>query len=329
MTRIILITLLSFLPFMAFSIDIDTITPNIIVLNEGYDRVSAIKTSEGIVVIDTHKSTMDMSRMKKKIIEYFNDSTFAYVINSHPCLEHINGNSLFPNSLKVAHANFARQSYPDSSDNRIAFINKRIPELTDKINQSSNTIEIKELKSQLEYFISMRNDFFKAAIPPDITFTDKMKLRVGDKTFEMTYVGDGAHGNSSILIYVAEEKTLFTGSAFSMPPIVYKTGGWIQKQNVERWISVLEEYMENPELENIVASHVKYYTKDDLKEMRDYYFLISNTIKENKAKGISREETFKTLAYEIIQENFNVFTTNEKDKERHESNIEILWDYFE
>ena len=62
---------------MGFSIDIDTITNNIIVLNEGYDRVSAIKTSKGIVIIDTHKSNADMRRMKKAIVDYFNDSNFV------------------------------------------------------------------------------------------------------------------------------------------------------------------------------------------------------------------------------------------------------------
>lgn len=329
MVKPIAIIAFTLLTRLGFSIDIDTITPNIIVLNEGYDRVSAIKTSNGIVLIDTHKSTLDMSKMRKKIIDYFNDSTFAYVINSHACLEHINGNSLFANTPKVAHANFAMQSYPDSADNRIAFLNKQIPELKQKISQTKDSTERAELKNRLEYLSSIRSDFFKAALPPDISFNDKMKLQVGDKTFEMTYAGDGAHGNSSILIYIPEEKTLFTGSALAFPPIVYKTGGWIQNQDVERWISVLDEFLANPNVEHIVASHIRYYTRNDLKEMRDYYYLISNTIRQNKTKGISKDKTFEELSYKKIQENYKVFTAKKEDKERHESNIEILWDYYE
>lgn len=113
-----------------------------------------------------------------------------------------------------------------------------------------------------------------------------------------------------------------------MPPIIYKTGGWIQKQDVERWISVLDEYIKKSDLEYIVASHIKYYTKNDLKEMRDYYYLISTTIRENQVNGISKDETIKTLTYSMIDGQFDIFTDDKKDRERHLSNIEILWDYY-
>ncbi len=318
-----------FISLTGFSIDIDTITNKIIVLNDGYDRVSAVKTSKGIVIIDTHKSTKDMSKMRSHIIDYFNDSNFVYIINTHPCLEHINGNLVFPRAQKIAHANFATKTYPDSSDGRIAFLTKkRIPALKTKIAQTTDSTELKDLTKQLEYFMAMRNDFFKSAVPPDMTFTDKMTLRVGDLTFEMVYMGDGAHGNSSILIYIPEEKTLFTGSALAMPPIVYKTGGWIQKQEVERWIFVLDHFIAKPDFEHIVPSHILYYSKQDLKEMRDYYFLISITIKKQLSNKSAKDETFQLLHYDLINKQFNIFTSDTQAEDRHKNNIEILWNYF-
>jgi glyoxylase-like metal-dependent hydrolase (beta-lactamase superfamily II) len=328
MKRRILILIITLIPICGFSVDIDTITSKIIVLNEGYDRVSAIKTLEGIVIIDTHKSTADMSRMKKLIINHFNDSNFVYVINTHPCLEHINGNSLFPNAKKIAHSNFADTEKPDSNDNRIGFINKNIPQLEDKILTTTDTSEKQELQKRLDYLAAMRDDFFKSALPPDLSFTDRLSIKVGDLTFEMVYIGDGAHGNSSIFIYIPEEKTLFTGSALAMPPIIYKTGGWITNHDVDRWISVLNEYIGKSDLENIVASHIKYYTKKDLTEMRDYYSLISSTIRENQTKGLTKDETFAILDYNSINKRFEIFDDNEKSKDRHENNIMILWDYY-
>jgi glyoxylase-like metal-dependent hydrolase (beta-lactamase superfamily II) len=319
---------LSFLSLACYGTDIDTITDNIIVINEGYDRVSAVKTSEGIVIIDTHKSTQDMSRVRKQIINYFNDSTFVYIINTHSCLEHINGNSLFPKTPKIAHANFAHKPKPDSTDNRIAFINNYIPDLKSKISQTKDSAAIVELNIKLNYYSAMRSDFFKSAIPPDITFTDTMKLKVGNLTFELTYVGEGAHGNNSIMVFIPEEKTLFTGSALAMPPIIYKPGSWFQKQDVDRWISVLDAYIETEDLENIVASHVRYYSKNDLREMRDYYKLVSTTIKQNIAKGKSKKETLENLSYNEIDKRFDVFHADNKEQERHENNIEILWDYY-
>jgi glyoxylase-like metal-dependent hydrolase (beta-lactamase superfamily II) len=328
MIRKILILIFTLIPIWGFSVDIDTISSKIIVLNEGYDRVSAIKTSEGIVIIDTHKSTADMSRLKKVIVDYFNDSNFVYVINTHPCLEHINGNSLFPNAQKIAHSNFAVSEQPDSNDNRIAFINKQVPKLKAELASATDTNKKGELQRSIEYLVAMKNDFFKSALPPDISFTDRLSLKVGDLTFEMVFIGGGAHGNSSIFIYIPEEKTLFTGSALAMPPIIYKTGGWITRHDVERWITVLDEFISQPELENIVASHVNYYTVDDLTEMRDYYSLISTTIKENQSNNISKDETIEILSYKTINKRFEIFDDNEKSKDRHENNVIILWDYY-
>ncbi len=328
MMKKIFILFLVLIPILGFSIDIDTITNKIIVLNEGYDRVSAIKTSKGIVIIDTHKSTADMSKMKKAIVDYFNDSNFVYVINTHPCLEHINGNSLFPNVPKIAHSNFAVTEKPDSNDNRIGFLNTQIPKLQLELTTTTDTSKQNKLQKQLDYFSAMRNDFFKSALQPDLSFSDRLSVKVGDLTFEMVYIGDGAHGNSSILIYIPEEKTLFTGSALAMPPIIYKTGGWITRHDVDRWTKVLDEFIGKPDLENVVASHIKYYTKGDLTEMRDYYSLISTTIKENQTKGLTKNETFDMLDYKVINKRFEIFDDNEKSKERHDNNIMILWDYF-
>jgi glyoxylase-like metal-dependent hydrolase (beta-lactamase superfamily II) len=328
MIRKILILIFALIPICGFSVTIDTITSKIIVLNEGYDRVSAIKTSKGIVIIDTHKSTVDMSRMKKLIINHFNDSNFIYVINTHPCLEHINGNSLFPNAQKIAHSNFADSELPDSNDNRIGFINSQLPKLEEELANTADIIRQGELNKRIDYLSTMRDDFFKSALPPDLSFTDRLSIKVGDLTFEMVYIGDGAHGNSSILIYIPEERTLFTGSALAMPPIIYKTGGWIIKQDVDRWIAVLDEFIDKPDLENIVASHVKYYTKKNLIEMRDYYSMISSTIRENQAKGLTKDVTFEILDYEKINKRFEIFDDNEKSKERHDNNIMILWDYY-
>ncbi len=325
----ILILIIILIPFKGLSVDIDTITDKIIVLNEGYDRVSAIKTSTGIVIIDTHKSTIDMGRMKKCIIEYFNDSSFIYVINTHECLEHISGNSLFPEAQKIAHANFLKTCYPDSTDSRIAFLHTKIPELERKIRQTDDSSRLVELLRDLDYFQTMKADFIKAAVPPDISFTDKLTVDLEDITLELNYIGRGAHGNCGILIYVPEEKTLFTGSTLTKPPIIYKTGDWIQVIDIVKWISVLDEFLHNSELEHIVASHVSYYTRQELQEMRDYFDLIFRTVKIFRESGKTQDAVMAELDYDIIDERFVIFTEEEQWRNRHYENVEILWDYME
>lgn len=326
MTRIILIFVIALFSLSAFSVDIDTITPKIIVLNEGYDRVSAIKTSKGIVIIDTHKSVADMKRMRKEIINYFHDSNFVYIINTHQCQEHITGNSLFPNTPKIAHANFA--ICVANPEGRLTQIDKYLKDYIEKNKDVTDSVEINKINARIKYCQDMKVDVVKAAVPPDISFEDTMSIDLGDITIKLTYIGKGAHGICGHFIYIPEENTLFTGSTLAMPPIIYPKSDWNPEVEVEKWLAVIDKHLEDTLLEHIVPSHIHYYIPDDLKEMRDYYALISTTLKESIQKDLSKEETFKSLDYKMINECFTVFTDEEKSAERHRSNLENLWGYY-
>src|SRR4030042_6446780 len=61
-----------------------------ILVNFGYDAVSAINTEQGIVVIDAGISTGLTSRYKKIIQKEFRRDDFIYVINTHGHQDHNN-----------------------------------------------------------------------------------------------------------------------------------------------------------------------------------------------------------------------------------------------
>ncbi|OFY62265.1 MAG: hypothetical protein A2V64_10915 [Bacteroidetes bacterium RBG_13_43_22] len=61
-----------------------------ILVNFGYDAVSAINTEQGIVVIDAGISTGLTSRYKKIIQKEFRRDDFIYVINTHGHHDHNN-----------------------------------------------------------------------------------------------------------------------------------------------------------------------------------------------------------------------------------------------
>lgn len=327
MKNIVVIFFLISISFSCYSINLDTITENIIVVNEGYDRVSAIKTNKGIVVIDTHKSTIDMQRMKRKIISYFNDSTFAYIINTHSCLEHINGNPVFADVPKIAHINFKAAVQPVENDNRIAFLKRRIPELELKLSENTDTNEINRIKQKLHYLKTIKTDFIKAAVAPDIVFSEKMQLNMGNVTIELFYIGRGAHGDDGILIYIPEENTLFTGSTLSKPPKIYKTGDWNSAIDIKKWISVLDTFLAKSNLKHIVASHISYYSPNDMQQMRDYYQLLYTTVKNYKEAEKILHQALDELNYTKIKKQFCIFDKNEKWRKRHDENVENLWNY--
>jgi len=188
-----------------------------ILLSLGSDAVAAIKTDRGIVIIDAGISTCLTLRYRRKIENEFQSNNFVYVINTHSHSDHNGGNSQFLKAKIIGQENGLKEiatqlSNPDKK--------KRISEI------------VKQYESKLQEFDKNTEEWYDAflqktryslalydvemQIPvkrPELTFSDSLKINMGDVGFEMVYFGI-CHSNSDILIYIPELKILFTGDLF-------------------------------------------------------------------------------------------------------------------
>jgi glyoxylase-like metal-dependent hydrolase (beta-lactamase superfamily II) len=190
-----------------------------IIIKFGYDAITAVKTNEGIVIIDAGISTSLTNRYKRLIEKRFHQKNFIYVINSHGHHDHIRGNSIFPDAHIIGHMN-CKNDAPDmetNTDSLLMRIGRIVDEYDQQLHQSNpNTHEWEESFTQKIRYASEYLDISKK-VPlklPDTTFPDSMNLKCGDTEFEMIYFGK-FHSNSDILIYAPEIKTLFIGDLFS------------------------------------------------------------------------------------------------------------------
>ena len=99
---------------------------------------------------------------------------------------------------------------------------------------------------------------------PDITFSDSMKLDLGDTTFEMIYFGK-FHSNSDIVIYVPEIRTVFIGDLFSKygRPGISDSSITDVVQNM-RAVSWINNRVNN--IEKVIDGHGQILSIDDLKD---------------------------------------------------------------
>ena len=88
-----------------------------------YDKVIAIASKKGLVVIDTGIAP-SLARKYRKIIEReFDRSDFLYVINTHYHYDHSNGNQVFADAEIIGHelSPTGMREYEQGLQERMAF----------------------------------------------------------------------------------------------------------------------------------------------------------------------------------------------------------------
>lgn len=243
-----------------------------LIVRFGYDAVTAVKTSEGIVLIDAGITTLLTERYKKIIEDHFNLKKFCYVINSHGHHDHINGNRLFPRAKVIGH----EYCHKDASEGRpgtdslLIIISKIVSDYDRQLqNSAPGTGEWDDSFTQKVRYMGLYQDVknnvhFKL---PDITFSDSLILECGEVTFEMRYFGR-FHSNSDILIYVPEIQAIFTGDLFTR----YGRPGMSNSSMTDesRWLHAIkwtDKRISN--IRTIVDGHGQILTVDDLRRFND------------------------------------------------------------
>ena len=233
----------------------------------GYDAITAIKTTKGIVLIDAGISTALTARYKNIIENKFDNHNFVYVINSHGHPDHIGGNSIFPKAQVIGHENCRNDGFVNRNPDSLSISVGKIADDYELQLQHSipNTTEWNDIFTQKIRYKGAYCDL-KNNIPfrfPDIIFSDSMKLECGEVTLDMTYFGK-FHSTSDILIYVPEMKVLFTGDLFSKygrPSIgnssITDNNRWL---HANKWIKKRIN-----DIETIIDGHGQILTTDDLR----------------------------------------------------------------
>ncbi|MDA3930950.1 MAG: MBL fold metallo-hydrolase [Prolixibacteraceae bacterium] len=298
----------------------------------------AVKTTKGIVLIDTQNSPANARLIKKKIIQTLNDSTFVYVVNTHGHSCHSGGNCIFEQDNIVAHTNSATE-IKDYDD---LFLGQTVDFLRKKIYHKTNILDTITATGVLSDSINKAIDLYKfyendlinnyQARYPDITFDDTLTLTPGNKTIKLSYMGKG-HGDADIVVYIKEDKVVCTGNLFHLGsykeeamPSFYKN----RENDVEHWIETLAALLDDKnEIDYVISTHGKKpFERKNLQFILDYCTIVNEKIKAAKKSVIALEVLQNTELFEdFFKNNTNILRLNDTIKEMHAKNIAIAWKY--
>ena len=102
-------------------------------------------------------------------------------------------------------------------------------------------------------------------VAPDIRFSEEMDIRVGGKTFELTWLGEG-HGQDLIAVVVRPENVAFITDAAAPKRLPYRD---FPRSDIDGWISQIET-IESLDFDIMAPAHGNVGTKLDATDARVY-----------------------------------------------------------
>jgi glyoxylase-like metal-dependent hydrolase (beta-lactamase superfamily II) len=113
---------------------------------------------------------------------------------------------------------------------------------------------------------------------PVITFEEKMEIDLGDRTVELIHTGH-SHTEGSIIVFVADQKTLFAGDILFTN---YHPN--LKNADIDGWVKALD-FILAMDIARIVPGHGPVSSMKDVEDMKNYLVFFDQMAKELTSKS--------------------------------------------
>jgi len=236
-------------------------------------NVVALRTAQGVVVVDTTVSPVLARAVRRRIDQAFDGAPIAVVINTHGHGDHAYGNQVFAGATIIGHAGapIDLAASEQSLGRNLTAIKAAVPRLEAQLQTLDATSEkAVRLQAMVLYYKAMLEGLSAGftLTPPWLTFSDRVVLDLGDRRLELTYYG-AAHSGSDIVIYCPEEGLWMTGDLFAAGRDPYVDSERIAA--LDRWAANLDRILSSAATTKaIVPGHGALLSAADLQRTREF-----------------------------------------------------------
>jgi len=126
--------------------------------------------------------------------------------------------------------------------------------------------------------------------PPDVTFERTLTLFAGSRKLELTHVGP-AHTVGDVIVHLPGEKILFAGDVcfFYVTPLAFEG-------NIAGWVRALTALEDMDDIETIVPGHGPLGTKEQVREVRGYFDVITREARRRFDAGLDEDSAARDIA---------------------------------
>jgi cyclase len=190
------------------------------------------------------------------------DKPIRYVVNTHHHVDHSFGNQFYLPTEVVSHRGCRESMIAAGAD--VESLSQRYPQYREDWVQSRLT-------------------------PASITYEDKMIVHLGDRVVELIHPGP-AHTYGDTLVYLPQEKVLFTGDvAFQYLTPLARDG------HISNWIKVTNSILKDVDATTLVMGHGPVSGKEAVSWTSKYLRLVKRVSKSHFAQGASVEDASRAV----------------------------------
>jgi glyoxylase-like metal-dependent hydrolase (beta-lactamase superfamily II) len=232
-------------------------------------NVTAITTSRGVVIVDTHLSPGSMRAIRARIEEVTGQREFPYVINTHGDWDHCSGNQVFPGATILGHASspmFMRH-HRANPFGTMWQEESVLSEDRKSLESATEPGKVAELRARIAtrqlILSSLETEYVPT--PPNATFEDRYDLDVGDVPVQLIYCG-AAHTITDIFVYLPGERVVVAGDVFCPPAsICFRVG---PLADVPTLLEAVDHVLGRG-VDVVIPGHGRPMSGDDLRGLRD------------------------------------------------------------
>ena len=242
---------------------------------------------EEVLVFDSFLSTA-AARDLKQAIDEISGKQVRWVVNSHFHNDHIRGNQVFVPGASIVSSQVIRDYIQkhgmEEAEEEQSYAPGRMTLFQANLEEAKTEAEKEYAKMWLGYFEAMVETYPALAIkPPDVVFKDTITFYGSKRSANLIEYKHG-HMESDIVLYLPEEKILFTGDLVFIGMHPYLADG-----DASGLRQTLSELMEWP-IDIVVPGHGEVGKKEDIQAMISYINMVSTLAETIKMQDRKPDE---------------------------------------
>ncbi len=128
---------------------------------------------------------------------------------------------------------------------------------------------------------------------PDLTFSDKMTIELGDRMVHLIYAGRN-HSDNSTVMYFPSERAVFAVDFISVDRMPWRT---LNDTYLPEWFESIRK-VEALDFDIILPGHGIVGTKEDVTEHREYLELLYGSVLKSVREGKSLDEIKQSVRFD-------------------------------